>query len=130
MLDGAGEPVPDAMVEIWQADAAGEYGAELRLGPLRARTTTGASGSSRSSPGRSTGQAPHLLVLVFARGLLKPVLTRMYFPDEAEANAGRPGARDGAGRASARRSSPRRTATACASTSGCRATARRAFFDL
>ena len=33
-------------------------------------------------------QAPHLVLLVFARGLLKPVLTRMYFPDEEEANAG------------------------------------------
>jgi protocatechuate 3,4-dioxygenase, alpha subunit len=36
------------------------------------------------------GQAPHLTVLVFARGLLKPVLTRMYFPDEQAANAGDP----------------------------------------
>ena len=41
-------------------------------------------------PGRVDGQAPHLTVLVFARGLLKPVLTRMYFPDEAAANEADP----------------------------------------
>ena len=37
-----------------------------------------------------TAHAPHLTVLCFARGLLKPVLTRIYFPDELEANAGDP----------------------------------------
>ncbi len=42
-------------------------------------------------PGRVDGsQAPHLVVMVFARGLLKPVLTRMYFPDEEQANAADP----------------------------------------
>jgi protocatechuate 3,4-dioxygenase alpha subunit len=41
-------------------------------------------------PGRVQGQSPHLSVLVFARGLLKPVRTRMYFPDEEEANAADP----------------------------------------
>jgi protocatechuate 3,4-dioxygenase alpha subunit len=41
-------------------------------------------------PGRVQGQAPHLSVLVFARGLLKPVFTRMYFPDEEEANVADP----------------------------------------
>ena len=43
---------------------------------------TVATGSSRGSRQRCPGQAPHLAVLVFARGLLKPVLTRLYFPDE------------------------------------------------
>src|SRR5437868_11954691 len=41
-------------------------------------------------PGPVEGQAPHVVVLVFARGLLKPVLTRIYFPDEAAANAADP----------------------------------------
>ena len=45
---------------------------------------------SRSSPGRSSDQAPHVDVAIFARGLLHQVLTRIYFPDEAERNAADP----------------------------------------
>ena len=89
VLDGAGEPVPDAMVEIWQADEEGRYRADFGWG------RSGCDEDSRYSfvtvkPGAVDGQAPHLTVLVFARGLLKPVLTRMYFPDEQAANAGDP----------------------------------------
>ena len=52
-------------------------------------------------------QAPHISVLCFSRGLLKPVLTRIYFPDEAEANAADPVLRrDRRTTRSARRSSP------------------------
>ena len=86
VLDGAGEPVPDAMVEIWQADDDGRYRPDFGWG------RAGCEGEGRFSfvtrkPGRVQGQAPHLSVLVFARGLLKPVRTRMYFPDEEAANA-------------------------------------------
>ena len=86
VFDGAGEPVPDAMVEVWQADADGRYRGDFGWGRC------GTDGEGRFAfttvkPGRVDGQAPHLVVLVFARGLLKPVLTRMYFPDETEANA-------------------------------------------
>ena len=85
VLDGAGEPVPDAMVEIWQADEDGRYGPDFGWG------RSGCDENGRFSfvtrkPGRVAGQAPHLMVLTFARGLLKPVLTRMYFPDEEQAN--------------------------------------------
>jgi protocatechuate 3,4-dioxygenase alpha subunit len=86
VLDGAGEPVADAMVEVWQADAAGEYGTDFGWG----RSGTDDDGHFEFltvKPGSVAGQAPHLLVLVFARGLLKPVLTRMYFPDEEETNS-------------------------------------------
>jgi protocatechuate 3,4-dioxygenase alpha subunit len=86
VLDGAGQPVPDAMVEIWQADADGSYTDEFGWG----RCGTDADGRYSFvtvKPGSVEGQAPHLVLLVFARGLLKPVLTRMYFPDELEANA-------------------------------------------
>jgi protocatechuate 3,4-dioxygenase alpha subunit len=86
VLDGAGEPVADAMVEIWQTDAAGEYRGDFGWG----RSGTDDEGRFAFltvKPGSAAGQAPHLAVLVFARGLLKPVLTRMYFPDEAESNA-------------------------------------------
>ena len=85
VFDGAGEPVPDAMVEIWQADPEGRYRGDFGWG----RCGTDAEGRFAFTivkPGRVDGQAPHLVVLVFARGLLKPVLTRMYFPDEEQAN--------------------------------------------
>ena len=89
VLDGAGDPVPDAMVEIWQADAGGSYSGAFGWG--RSGTDEEGRYSFRTvKPGAVDGQAPHLVVLVFARGLLKPVLTRMYFPDEAEANAADP----------------------------------------
>lgn len=90
VLDGDGEPVPDAMVEIWQADPEGRY--VEGFGWAR----SGCDADGRYSlvivkpgrvPDRNGGlQAPHLSLLVFARGLLKPVRTRMYFPDE-ESNA-------------------------------------------
>ena len=50
-----------------------------------------------------SAQAPHVSVLCFARGLLKPVLTRIYFPDEAVANAADPVLRRNRRRTSARR---------------------------
>ena len=89
--DGDGAPVPDAMVELWQADEEGRYRSDFGW----ARSATDAEGNYSLvivKPGRVADengglQAPHLTVLVFARGLLKPVLTRMYFPDEEEANA-------------------------------------------
>ncbi len=93
VIDGAGEGVPDAMVEIRQADAAGEYRPDFGW----ARAGTDAAGrfelvTVKPGPVQSEAGvlAPHLVVLVFARGLLKPVLTRMYFPDEADANAADP----------------------------------------
>jgi protocatechuate 3,4-dioxygenase, alpha subunit len=104
LLDGAGEPVTDGMVEIWQANAAGRYAhpvddrTEIELED--GFTGFGRSGTEDSGrfefvtvkPGRVPWpdgrlQAPHLLVGVFARGLLKRVATRMYFPDEEAANA-------------------------------------------
>jgi protocatechuate 3,4-dioxygenase alpha subunit len=104
LLDGAGEPVPDGMVEIWQANAAGRYAhpaddrEELALEAGFAgfgRAGTGLDGSFEFvtvKPGRvpwvdGRPQAPHLLVGVFARGLLRRLATRMYFPDEDAANA-------------------------------------------
>ena len=89
VLDGAGEPVTDATVEIWQADEEGRYRPDFGWG------RSGCDEDGRYSfvtakPGSVQGQAPHLTLLVFARGLLKPVLTRMYFPDEQDANADDP----------------------------------------
>jgi protocatechuate 3,4-dioxygenase, alpha subunit len=93
IYDGAGDHVPDAMVEIWQADHAGRYDEEDFSGFGRSGTDDGGSfsfvtvkpGAVPAPDGRT--QAPHIMVSVFARGLLKRLVTRIYFPDEAEANA-------------------------------------------
>jgi len=86
VLDGKGEPVPDALLEIWQ----------LATGFGRARTDSeGAFSFSTVKPGTVPApdgrmQAPHFNVTIFARGLLRHLVTRMYFPDETEANASDP----------------------------------------
>ena len=98
VLDGAGAPVPDAFVEIWQAGPDGRYpGAGAAFGGFgRSDTVDGGRFSFVTcKPGAvpwpaGGNQAPHLDVGVFARGLLKRAVTRMYFPDEAEANAADP----------------------------------------
>jgi protocatechuate 3,4-dioxygenase alpha subunit len=92
--DGAGELVPDALVETWQADPDGRFGDGFRgFG----RCPTGADGRyaiHTVKPGvvpapDGTPQAPHLDVSVFARGLLNRVVTRIYFAGE-QANAADP----------------------------------------
>jgi protocatechuate 3,4-dioxygenase, alpha subunit len=94
MLDGAGVPVPDGLVEIWQADAGGSYDGGAGWGRCQTapdggfRFTTVKPGAVREPDGST--EAPHVSVLGFARGLLKPVLTRIYFPDEEAANAADP----------------------------------------
>jgi protocatechuate 3,4-dioxygenase alpha subunit len=102
VLDGAGQPVPDGVVEIWQADPDGVYPqpGEPARGEFTGFGRSGTDAEGRFSfvtlkPGRVPGadgqmQAPHLAVGVFARGLLKRLATRMYFPDEQEANASDP----------------------------------------
>ena len=102
IYDGAGEIVPDAMVEIWQANRAGRYDhpaddrEDLPLGEDFSGFGRSGAGGAFSfltvKPGPVTGldgqlQAPHILVSVFARGLLKRLVTRIYFPDEEAANA-------------------------------------------
>jgi protocatechuate 3,4-dioxygenase alpha subunit len=77
VIDGAGEPVPDALVEMWQGNLFGRCGTDPE----------GAFRFVVAKPPALPGQAPHLNVTVFARGLLRHLVTRMYFPDEAAANA-------------------------------------------
>jgi protocatechuate 3,4-dioxygenase, alpha subunit len=103
VFDGDGEPVVDALVEIWQANAAGRYAHpddqrdELPLDEGFTgfgRCATDESGRYRfvtSKPGQVPApggamQAPHIEVSVFARGLLKRLVTRIYFEDEEQAN--------------------------------------------
>jgi protocatechuate 3,4-dioxygenase alpha subunit len=102
--DGDGAPVPDAMVETWQADPEGrfadlwEHGGPSRLDGFRGFARCGyecgdggyeiltVKPGSVPGPGGST-QAPHIDMSVFARGMLNRVVTRIYFADEPEANA-------------------------------------------
>jgi protocatechuate 3,4-dioxygenase, alpha subunit len=90
VLDGEGEPVPDAMVEIWQSDPDGRYRPDFGWGRSgcdeEGRYSLVTCKPGRVPDGNGGLQAPHLSLLVFARGLLKPVRTRLYFPGE-EANA-------------------------------------------
>jgi protocatechuate 3,4-dioxygenase alpha subunit len=89
VYDGAGQPIPDAVLEFWQADAHGKHAPDAEFVGF-ARVPVDASGgfSLRTiRPGRvacSDGrlQAPHVSVYVFMRGLLLPIHTRVYFPNE------------------------------------------------
>ena len=107
VVDGSGEPVDDALVEIWQANEAGRYhhpedarqDLPLETGFLGfGRCETDGAGEYRFvsvKPGpvpypEGGLQAPHIELALFARGLLKQVVTRIYFPGEPEANAADP----------------------------------------
>jgi protocatechuate 3,4-dioxygenase alpha subunit len=97
VLDGIGAPVADAMIEIWQADGAGRLAtaAALSHGAFSGfgRAATDAAGGFRFETVKPAplgpGQAPHIVVAVFGRGLLNWLVTRVYFDDEA-ANAADP----------------------------------------
>ena len=98
VLDGDAKPVDDAVIETWQANAHGKYAhpedvREKLLEPEFkgfGRVLSDRHGAFRLKtikPGRVPGpgdtlQAPHLVVVVFMRGLLKHLATRIYFPDE------------------------------------------------
>jgi len=96
VLDGEGAPVDDAVLEIWQADADGRYDHPedaRRADPAFrgfGRAMTDEAGRYRFvtvRPGRVPGrggalQAPHVNLTIFARGLLKQLVTRIYFADE------------------------------------------------
>jgi protocatechuate 3,4-dioxygenase, alpha subunit len=102
VFDGEGAPVPDAMLEVWQADSQGRFAdpQDKRALPNAkfrgfGRCGTDANGAyvfDTIKPGSipdpdGKPQAPHILLAVFARGMLRHLYTRIYFADEA-ANAG------------------------------------------
>ncbi len=102
LCDGAGEPVPDGLIETWQADPNGRFDhpddprGAVRYNGFRGfgRCPTDADGRfaiRTLKPGAlptpdGEVEAPHLDVTVFARGLLRHLVTRLYFPDEPQAN--------------------------------------------
>jgi protocatechuate 3,4-dioxygenase, alpha subunit len=96
VIDGGGEVIPDAMIEIWQADTAGRYAEPDDFADPASfhgfgRIGTGSDPQSRYTietikPGRHGEEAPHLNVILFMRGLLLHAYTRIYFSDEEDAN--------------------------------------------
>lgn len=90
VLDGAGDGVPDAVLESWHAGTAPRAGrVERELPEFFARSLTDARGAYElrtTRPVPRPGQAPHLELVVFARGLLRALRTRVYLPDDPEAN--------------------------------------------
>lgn len=98
VLDGDGQPVPDAILEIWQADADGRYHhPEHSAAPTDTKSFFGFGRIPMDDHGRFSftiikpgpvhgpdgkPQAPHLQISIFMRGLLKQLVTRLYFPEE------------------------------------------------
>ena len=96
ILDGNGNTINDAMIELWQADPKGQY----RLNPIQhkndgftgfGRLGTGTNPEHRFTfttikPGSVNGQAPHIDVLLMMRGSLRNLYTRLYFSDNMAAN--------------------------------------------
>ncbi len=99
VLDGQGNFIPDALLELWQADAQGVY----RSLPIEKTTTEpqftgfGRLGTGTTPVGRFTfltvkpgapgaASAPHINIILFMRGSLRQLHTRLYFSDEATAN--------------------------------------------
>ena len=102
VLDGTGSPLKDALLEVWQANADGNYahpegGGAVEdgfrgWGRVITDFETGNWSFDTIKPGRTRGrnvgvQAPHLNLWIVARGINIGLSTRMYFQDEAEANA-------------------------------------------
>lgn len=97
ILDGQGQPMSDALVELWQADAMGRYAhpADPRSSNAAfkgfGRAATDAQGHFKFQtikPGAiGDGQAPHLTLILFTRGGQNHLYTRAYFADETPANA-------------------------------------------
>ncbi|MEU6579279.1 protocatechuate 3,4-dioxygenase subunit alpha [Nocardia sp. NPDC046763] len=103
VFDGEGAVIPDALIETWQADPHGRFdhpddprpGTPGWRGFGRSETTSGEFAVHTVIPGALPGpggreQAPHIDVSVFARGLLHRLVTRIYFPEQAIANAADP----------------------------------------
>jgi protocatechuate 3,4-dioxygenase, alpha subunit len=101
LVDGAGEPVSDGLIETWQADPDGRFD---HPDDPRGASGSGFAGFGRCATDRDgryriltvkpgalgDGQAPHIDVSVFARGMLDRLVTRIYFPDEEAANVSDP----------------------------------------
>ncbi|HUG85326.1 MAG TPA: protocatechuate 3,4-dioxygenase subunit alpha [Euzebya sp.] len=104
LFDGAGDPIEDGLLEVWQANAAGRYRHPLDdreamplhdgftgFGRVKTNVADGTFQLHTVRPGRVPApdgglQAPHISVIVQGRGMLNPAWTRLYFADEEAAN--------------------------------------------
>jgi protocatechuate 3,4-dioxygenase alpha subunit len=84
LWDGAGDPVTDGMIEIWQAGPDGTFAPPgfTSWGRQPCDSKTGAFAFDTLKPGSVAGQAPHILVWIVARGIGLGLATRIYFPDQ------------------------------------------------
>lgn len=89
VVDGTGWALRDAMMETWQADAAGLYAGQAGADPkvsgfcrFAADKDTGEFTLRTIKPGSAGGQAPHIAFWIVARGINTGLLTRMYFPED------------------------------------------------
>ena len=86
VIDGAGDPLKDAMIELWQAGPDGDLGPKEGFSNWGRQPTdaeTGLAVFETLKPGASGNQAPHVLLWIVARGINMGLTTRVYFPDEA-----------------------------------------------
>ena len=95
VFDGAGDPIPDALIETWQPGPDGSFDGEFRGFGRSGTDEEGAWAILTLKPGVVPApdvgtQAPYVALTIFARGLLQHVFTRLYFDDEADANAADP----------------------------------------
>jgi len=95
ILDGAGDPIPDALVESWQAGPDGRFDGDFRGFGRSGTDEDGEWAILTLKPGAvpapdGGAQAPHVALTIFARGLLHQLVTRLYFDDEERANVADP----------------------------------------
>ena len=91
VLDGAGDAVKDALIEIWQATPHGQLAPTDGFSNWGRQATDLATGHAvfdTLKPGASQGQSPHILVWIVARGVNLGLTTRIYFPDEDNSGDG------------------------------------------
>ncbi len=86
LLDGGGQPVPDGLIETWQVSPPDTRGFARCATDGDGRYAIVTLKPAAIADARGAAHAPHLAVSVFARGLLKRAVTRIYFPDEQAAN--------------------------------------------
>jgi protocatechuate 3,4-dioxygenase alpha subunit len=88
VTDGEGTPIPDAMIEAWQAGADGHFGSTLDGFGRSETDAEGRFAFHTVKPGAiGPGHAPHVGLAVFMRGLLTHLFTRLYFPEDAALHA-------------------------------------------
>jgi protocatechuate 3,4-dioxygenase alpha subunit len=91
VTDGDGAPIPDAMIEAWQPGEDGRFGMALDGFGRSETDADGRYAFTTVKPGAiAPGHAPHIGLIVFMRGLLTHLFTRLYFPEDSALHAADP----------------------------------------